>query len=208
MGKQSMSLPESYLPPEFFARPAEAVARDLIGKGLYVRHSANHLLCEITEVEAYTMDDEASHAFNGLTKRNWAMFEAGGACYVYQIYGMHLCMNIVTGGKGDGQAVLLRAATPIKGITWIKKRRHLQRASRVPQTHKLLSGPGNLAQGLGITMAHNGLTFFGDTLRVVDLGNTVPPEKISLSKRIGITKAAHLLRRYCLAGAPSLSRRG
>lgn len=201
-----MNLPESFLPPDFFLRPVDEVAPELLGKGLWVRHGRHELVAEITEVESYAYDDAASHSYRGKTKRNWPMFEAGGTCYVYLIYGMHLCANVVTGAPGTPEAVLFRAATPLHGIKFMEKRR-TNSAGAVPPAHKLLSGPGNLAQGLGIGLKQNGLSFFGDQLRILDLGKSVDDSLIDRSRRIGITKSAELLRRFCLADATSLSRK-
>jgi len=192
------------LPKKFYLRPVDDVAHDLLGKGLLVKHGDEELLAEITEVEAYSSNDPASHSFGGLTKRNWPMFKVGGTCYVYLIYGMHLCVNVTTGDEGTADAVLLRAAHPLKGTKTITA---LRGAKRPLIDAKLLSGPANLTKGLGIKMAHNGLTFWDDKLRVVDLGKLVPPSEICKTTRIGITKAADLLRRYCIRGAPSLSRK-
>ncbi len=208
-GSFSRNISRSPLPKSFYQRPVDLVAAALLGKGLWVEHSDVKLLAEITEVEAYAFDDAASHSFRGPTKRNWPMFEEGGICYVYLIYGINLCANISTGEKGRGEAVLLRAAQPLIGVEWMRQKRNLpgRKGKEISDT-RLLSGPGNLARGLGLTMSHNGLTFFGDTLRVVDLGNTVLPSEIARTPRIGISQSAELLRRYCIVGAPSLSRKG
>ncbi len=208
--KSSFPNPEDLkaLPQSFYRRPVDVVAREFIGKGLLVKHGRRWLLAQLTEVEAYSGDDEASHSFKGKTKRNWPMFEPGGTCYVYLIYGMHLCVNVVTGDPGNGEAVLLRAAQPLTGIDRIRELRLGEKAGGKPLADaKLLSGPANLTKGMGITMAHNGLTFWGEKMKVVSLNNTVSSSEICTATRIGITKAADLLRRYCLKDAPSLSRK-
>ena len=191
------------LPQTFYRRPVETVARDLLGKGLLVKYGRKWLLAEITETEAYSSDDAASHSFKGKTKRNWPMFEVGGTCYVYLIYGMHLCVNVTTGDAGQADAVLLRAAHPLAGIDTIRE----LRGGKGFSDAKLLAGPALLTKGLGITLAHNGLTFWDEKMKVVSLDKTIPPSEIGTTTRIGITKAAELLRRFCVKDAPSLSRK-
>jgi DNA-3-methyladenine glycosylase len=120
------------LPAEFFERDSPVVAPDLLNK-LFVVGGA---FGRITEVEAYTQDDPASHCFRGRTKRNEVMFGPGGRLYVYFVYGMHYCVNIVTGHEGDGQAVLLRALV-VDGVD-----------------PKRTNGPAKLCRVLGIDMAY------------------------------------------------------
>ncbi len=117
---------------QFFERDSVEVAPDLLNKVLVVAG----VPARITEVEAYTQDDPASHCFRGRTKRNEVMFGPPGHLYVYFVYGMHHCVNIVTGSEGDGQAVLLRAAT----------------CESVDS--RLTNGPAKLCRHLGIDMAH------------------------------------------------------
>jgi DNA-3-methyladenine glycosylase len=155
------------LGPEFFARDATAVAPELLHKLLVVGGRS----ARITEVEAYTADDEASHSFRGLTARNAVMFGPPGLLYVYLIYGIHHCANIVTGADGDGQAVLLRGAV----IDGIDPRR--------------TAGPGNLAKALGLDLSWNGVV-----AEVHDDGVAAPV--VAASRRIGITRAADLPRRW------------
>ena len=155
------------LPTSFFARDATAVAPELLHTLLVVGdHTAR-----ITEVEAYTQDDAASHSFRGATARNAAMFGPPGLLYVYLIYGIHHCLNIVTGAEGDGQAVLVRAAV-LDGVD-----------------PRLTDGPGKLARALGVD-----LTLTGRPAEVVTDGTT--PVSVELTPRIGITKAADLHRRW------------
>jgi DNA-3-methyladenine glycosylase len=126
----------------------------------------------IVEVEAYSSDDPASHTFRGRTKRNEVMFGAPGHLYVYFIYGMHYCVNIVTGPVGDGQAVLLRAVV-VDGVD-----------------PRLTNGPAKLCRFLGIDMAST-----GSRANVYDDG-VPPPTAPLVGPRIGITKAADWPRRY------------
>ena len=156
------------LSPRFFERDSVEVAPELLNKLLIIAGVA----ARITEVEAYTQDDPASHSFRGRTKRNEVMFGAPSHLYVYFVYGMHYCANIVTGLEGDGQAVLLRAVT-CDGID--------------PRS---TNGPAKLCRVLGIDMSLNGATAI-----VCDDGMP-PPKEPHVTSRIGITKATDLTRRW------------
>ena len=158
------------LPRTFAERDATIVAPELLNK-LFVVHG---IAARITEVEAYTADDAASHSFRGQTKRNAVMFGRAGHWYVYLIYGMHYCLNLVTGAAGDGQAVLIRSVA-IEGL-------------RIANT----TGPGRLTRQLDINMALNGVA-----AELYDDGTPAPTEPL-VTTRIGITKAAELPRRWLL----------
>lgn len=156
------------VPRRFFERPSTEVAPDLLNKLFVVGQTPGRII----EVEAYTQDDPASHAFRGRTKRNEVMFGPAGHLYVYFVYGMHYCVNIVTGREGDGQAVLLRGVV-IDGVD-----------------PRLTNGPGKLCRYLGIDMAYNGAS-----ANVVDDGVS-PPATPLVTTRVGITKAADWPRRW------------
>jgi DNA-3-methyladenine glycosylase len=169
------------LTPGFWARDALVVAPSMLGK----RWTIGECQCIITEVEAYTADDPASHSFRGATPRNAMMFGPAGRLYVYLSYGMHFCANVVTGEVGDGQAVLIRAVRPLVGI-------ELMRSRRPGRTDRQLAdGPGKLTQALGIDAAMNGhpVAIFDDGVPVV------PPEP---GPRVGISKAVDWPRRWRL----------
>ena len=121
------------LAQSFFERDSTEVAPDLLNKVFVVGNRSGR----IVEVEAYTQDDPASHCYRGRTKRNEVMFGPAGHLYVYFIYGMHYCVNIVTGHEGDGQAVLVRALIS-EGVD-----------------PRLTNGPAKLCRYLGIDMRYS-----------------------------------------------------
>lgn len=156
------------LPATFAERDATVVAPELLNK-LFV---VDGVSARITEVEAYTADDPASHSFRGRTARNAAMFGPPGHWYVYLIYGMHHCVNLVTGADGDGQAVLIRAAL-VDGLP-----------------AATTTGPGRLTRALRIDR-----TMDGDEATLFDDG-TPPPAAALVTPRIGISQAADWPRRW------------
>jgi DNA-3-methyladenine glycosylase len=167
------------LPRAFYARDAETVARELLGK-ILVRHrpatgpadargGRTLRRARITETEAYVGEhDLASHSSKGRTARNEAMFGPPGRAYVYLVYGMHHCMNVVTGKADEGQAVLLRAAEPLDG--WDAD----------------LRGPGRLARAFGLTREHDKADLVRGDVRIHE---GPAPAHIEASARIGVDYA-------------------
>lgn len=201
-----MKLPElsSPLPPKFFQRDTVTVARNLLGKGLFVQKNKCRFLCEIVEVEAYLGEgDEASHSFRGPTPRNQSMFELGGTAYVYLIYGFYYCLNVATEKKGIGAAVLFRAGAPLWGLKEMQKNRKL---TGTIEPKKLLSGPGKLTQALGIDKTFDGRKFNQTNFKIVDLGKVLSQSEISSSPRIGISKAKDQHLRFFIKDSPWLSK--
>ena len=137
---------------EFYLHDANAVARDLLGKALVHRTDEGTASGIIVETEAYPGGpDAASHAYlNRKTRRTAVQFGPGGFAYVFLIYGMHCCFNVVTANADEPQVVLIRALEPFEGIELMKKRRNTDDVAR------LCSGPGKLCAALGIAMAHYG----------------------------------------------------
>lgn len=131
----------------FYQRDAETVARDLLGMVLVRLDGQVRRAGRIVETEAYLgPHDLASHSSRGLTRRNAVMFGPPGHAYIYLIYGVHHCLNIVTGRPGDGAAVLLRALEPLENI------------------EDRTQGPGLLCRALGLDLRHNGLDLLGGEL--------------------------------------------
>lgn len=156
---------------------------------------------KIVETEAYHQDDPASHSFRGITLRTAPMFNRGGLIYVYFTYGMHYCINIVTGRRGVGEAVLLRAAEPLEGIEIIKNNRGIE------DVKNLTNGPGKLAQALGITDTKlSGERLSKNSLQLLPPKTTIPKEKIAVSPRIGIRRAVEQPWRFYIKGSPFVSR--
>ncbi len=189
------------LPAKFYLQDTLVIAEKLIGKGLIVGRGNELTITQVVEVEAYLADrDPASHAFRGVTKRNWPMFEAGGTCYVYLSYGINYCMNVSTQGKGVGEAILFRALRPLYGLETIKRRRH-----KIQTELGLLSGPGKITLGLGIGPKMNGRSFFDPDFKIVDLGTAVETPEVIRDRRIGISKATDEPWRFLAKESPYIS---
>jgi DNA-3-methyladenine glycosylase len=191
---------------EFFNRDSRIVGRELLGKLLVRRGGRKKLAGRLVEVEAYLgKDDPAAHSFGGPTPRNMVMFGPPGFAYVYFIYGNHYCLNVSCQPEGNAAAVLFRALEPLAGIEQMALARDLTVVS--PRDLRLLtSGPGRMAEAFGVTRVRdNGkdLTSTGSDLWLADDGFV--PERILVTKRIGITKAADKPWRYVIAGNPFVS---
>src|SRR5580704_12002391 len=184
------------LPREFYDRDTVTVARELLGKILVHGRVAG----TIVETEAYLGgDDLASHSARGITKRTRVIFGPPGHAYVYFVYGMHECLNIVVRPEGVAGCVLVRAAEPMAGIGIMQRRR--------PSAHsvaKLASGPGNLTRVFGITRAQNGADVTRGSL-VVREWKGAPEFEIRVTPRIGIRQCAELPLRFVVADNPSVS---
>ncbi|MEZ7810773.1 DNA-3-methyladenine glycosylase [Alcaligenes phenolicus] len=180
-----------YLPRAFFARDPRYVALELLGKTLVLNDERGQRCATIVETEAYLgPQDQAAHSRRGITERTRLMFGPAGYAYVYLIYGLHHCMNIVSGVEGDGTAVLLRAAQ------WTS-----------PENGPSLSGPGRLCKGLGIDKAYNGADACAPAMHWLD-APPLPPEQILISPRIGVEYAGAWAKaplRYSIAQHPEVS---
>ncbi len=206
MRKSAIRNPQSEIPPilptDFYQRPTLTVARDLLGK-LFVRRIGENVLSgRIVEVEAYhEAGDEASHSFRGRTERNAVMYAAGGLLYVYFIYGMHYCMNVVTEEEGTGAAVLIRAIEPMKGIDFMRS----TRGGRI-HGHGLTNGPAKCCQAFAISGEHNGIALDGLIAGIHDAPPPSPHE-IAATPRIGISRSTQLPWRLCLNNNAWVSRK-
>jgi len=163
----------------FYARPTLEVAADLLGKIIVYNNNGIELNGRLVEVEAYIgEDDPACHAHRGLTPRNAIMYGDPGYLYVYFTYGNHYMLNFVTEQRGFPAAVLLRGMEPLVGIEQMMTNRGTNQLANIG------SGPGKLAQALGITTDQKGLDLIGDVIYVIDDGYV--PDEIMISPRIGI----------------------
>jgi DNA-3-methyladenine glycosylase len=185
------ALGPAMLEPDFQA-PAETLARKLIGAILLVDGVGGR----IAETEAYDALDPASHSFRGPTARNAPMFGPPGRAYVYRIYGLHWCFNIVCDSGRPGSAVLIRALVPMLGLSLMRDRRRTQRVEG------LCSGPGKLCQALAIDGRLNGAPVTAAPFAVI---RAVPPVAALSGPRIGITAGVATPWRFVEAGSPFLS---
>jgi DNA-3-methyladenine glycosylase len=188
------------LPGSFYDRDPRLVAFDLVGKLLLRRNGRRLLIGRVVEVEAYLgQDDPAAHSFVGRTARNAVLWGPPGLSYVYFIYGNHYCFNVSCLPDGEAGGVLFRALEPLAGIEDMALARDLSRETK--DLRKLTSGPGRLAEALGITCTRdNGkdLTSPRSDLWIAEDGFRAG--EIRRTPRIGITKAADLPLRFVLAG--------
>jgi len=191
------------LPRSFYERPVLVVARAMLGRSLVHDLPGGRLAGRIVEVEAYGDGrDPASHARFGRTARNAAMFGPAGHAYVYFTYGVHHCLNLVTGRSGRPSAVLVRALRPVLGIERMRRRR-----GRLP-LERLARGPGCVARALGLTLEHDGIDLTSGPLWLSDR----PPQRsghpIAAGPRVGIRAGLDRKWRFQLAGEPCVSGSG
>jgi DNA-3-methyladenine glycosylase len=185
------------LPRTFYARTAVEAAPDLLGRILVRQLSDGQLLrARIVEVEAYEQDDPASHSFSGPTPRNRAMFGPAGHLYVYLSYGVHHCMNVVTGRSGVGSAVLLRAGEPLEGIEAMSRLRG-RGAIR-----DLCRGPGRWASSFGVDRALDGCDLVSGGQIWITPGRPLARDAIASGPRVGISRAVDHAWRFVERGSP------
>jgi DNA-3-methyladenine glycosylase len=181
----------------FYMRPTVEVARALLGKIIHHGEASGR----IVETEAYLgTGDLAAHSAIGITARTRVIFGPPGHAYVYFIYGMHQCLNLVAEPDGEAGCVLIRALEPLTGINVMRRRRAGARG-----IEDLANGPGKLTQALAIGARENGVDVTRGRL-TVSAGSEEAFE-IGVSKRIGITKSPDLPLRFFVEGSRFLSRR-
>ena len=180
------------------------MARDLLGRHLVRELPAGRIVVRLVEAEAYAgPHDRASHAYRGRrTPRNESMYLAGGHAYVYRIYGVHFCLNVVTGPEGEGIAVLLRAGEILEGEELVRRNRPGEIAA-----HRLLAGPGNLTKGLAVDTDLDTVRLDGGALRMA-AGEPVAESAILTGPRVGCESAGEAAAwplRYAVAGSRAVS---
>lgn len=178
---------------KFFEQKTVVVAKQLLGKIICRKLSDGTVLKgKIVETEAYTQEEESCHAYKGKTKRAEVLFRQAGTLYVYFIYGMYYCSNIVTEHEGYGSAVLLRAIEPLNISADVKK----------------ASGPAKLCKYLSVTKELNGIdiTDKNSVIWIEDAEN-IAEEEIVQTVRIGITKAKELPWRFYIRNGKCVSKK-
>ncbi|HEU5139292.1 MAG TPA: DNA-3-methyladenine glycosylase [Bacillales bacterium] len=176
--------------PDFYRKPTLELSKQLLGAELVHETKEGVLSGKIVEVEAYLgPEDRAAHSFGGRrTKRTEVMFGNPGHAYLYMIYGIHICLNIVSGPVGKPEAILLRAVEPIRGMERMSGNRgfgHLEKLS-YRKRKQLTSGPGKLVKALDIPMDLYGHDMTEPPLYIRPAGTPIPAEEIAEGPRIGI----------------------
>jgi DNA-3-methyladenine glycosylase len=200
---QATAEPASVVGVAWFDRPAESLALDLLGGRLVHDAPEGRVGGRIVEVEAYRgPEDLAAHSSRGETRRNAVMFGSPGHLYVYVIYGLHHCLNVVAGPGTKPEAVLVRALAIDEGIELVRQRRGPSIAD-----HRLASGPGNVGRALGVDRSLNGIDLLDGPVRVEPRQGRPPPT--SRGPRIGVaysgTWASRRLR-FWITDDPHVSR--
>ena len=207
---EEIKLKLTKLSRNFYVIDTLNVAKDLIGKYLIHKKDDVELIGKIVEVEAYKgAEDKAAHSYgNKLTPRTEAMFGPPGHAYVYLIYGMYYCMNIVCEAEGIPNAVLIRALEPIKGQDIMSKNRYSQEYDKLDKRKKInmTNGPGKLCDAMEITINYNKEDLCGSKLYIAHNENyTIQENDIGTSPRINIDyaeEAIHFPWRFFLKGNP------
>ena len=191
---------------EFYQQHTVEVARQLIGAFLIHTTGAGTLAGRIVETEAYRQNDPASHSYRGRTRRNLPMFSTGGIAYVYFIYGMYNCFNVVTEPEGYGSAVLIRAVEPVENTNVMWDNRFPGITFDANKSHLIADGPGKLCRAMEITREHNGADLSTSPLRVHrNLDGQAP--SVQRSGRIGVKAGADFPWRFFDAESASVSRK-
>jgi DNA-3-methyladenine glycosylase len=196
---------------DWLARPATAVAPQLLGCVLEHETAEGLVAVRLTEVEAYAgAVDPASHSYRGRTRRNTVMFGPPGHAYVYFTYGMHFCVNIVCQLPGIAEAVLLRAGEVIMGENLARQRRTRRADAQPIPARELARGPARLCQAMAITRVQDGTDVCAQDspLRLLagqchGQAQEVPP--ISVGPRVGVSAGAEANWRYWLTNDPTVS---
>ena len=189
------------LPRAFFDRPTVLVAKELLGQLLVRQWKKQWLVGRIVETEAYIGEnDPACHAARGLTPRNAVMYGPPGFAYIYFIYGMYYCLNVVTEREGFPAAVLIRAIEPIEGVPI------MQQLRGVEKIEQLASGPGKLCQALQLDRHLNGVDLCKVGPLFIAAGEPVPSSDIVTAPRVGIREGKEHLWRFYIRHNAHVSR--
>ncbi len=199
---------KSFFERNFWKQSTVTVAQKLLGTFLVHNSSEGRTVGRIVETEAYLSDDPACHAARGETPRNRVMFGPPGHAYIYFIYGMYHCFNVVTAPLGKGEAVLIRSLEPVEGLELMQKRRlsHRQRQNQHIPEKELCNGPGKLVIAMGMHRSLNGIYLMKGPLSLY-FSKETPSFKIKTTTRIGIREGADLPLRFYIQGNPSVSKK-
>ena len=192
----------------FYTRDVLNVAKDLLGKTFCkINNDGNLLAGRIVEVEAYNKNgDETAHSFRGKTPRNKVMFMGGGHLYIYFIYGMYYCANIVTGNENSGCAVLIRGIEPLDGIDLMSINRFKRSELSKREIINLTNGPGKICSAFGFTKKHDGTDLCGNNIFICNAPE-IAANNIVETTRIGIKKSAELTWRFYIKENPFVSKK-
>lgn len=183
----------------FYSKPTLKLAKSLLGKNLVRKTGKKTYIGRIVETEAYLKNDPASHAFKVKSLRNNAMFLEAGSSYVYLIYGMYNCFNVVSNVKGVAEAVLIRAVEPVEGISFMKKNRGQE------MIFNLCNGPGKLCQAMEIDRSLNEKSLISDEFYITE--GKKENFKTIITTRIGISEGKDLQYRFYIKGNKFISKK-
>lgn len=186
----------------FYSSGTVALARAMLGMRLVTVRRGKRVSGRIVEVEAYLgKNDPACHASRGMTPRNEVMFRAPGHCYVYLIYGMYHCVNVVSDPEGIGSAVLIRAVEPLEGVDVMARRRGISEE----RIRDLARGPGRLCEAFDIGKPLSGSHLVHSETIWLENGPAVAENTIGVSGRIGIRQGAEMPLRFFVLGSRFVS---
>ena len=189
-----------------FSLDTLSIAKNLLGYTFIHESDEGKTAGIIVETEAYLQDDPACHAYRKKSVRNAPMFGKAGTIYVYQIYGMHFCVNISTNQEDIGEAVLIRALEPTEGLDLMEERRLKHSKLMQMKPKDLCSGPGKLVQAMGINKNMNDWHILDSGLKIIPPKILINDNDIITTTRIGITQGADLLYRFYIKGNKFVSK--
>ena len=189
-----------------FSLDTLSIAKNLLGYTFIHESDEGKTAGIIVETEAYLQDDPACHAYRKKSVRNAPMFGKAGTIYVYQIYGMHFCVNISTNQEDIGEAVLIRALEPTEGLDLMEERRLKHSKLTQMKPRDLCSGPGKLVQAMGINKNMNDWHILDSGLKIIPPKIEITDSDIITTTRIGITQGADLPYRFYIKGNKFVSK--
>lgn len=187
------------LPLEWFNRKTTAVAPDLLGRTLVRRIGDEVIRGQIVETEAYEEGDPAMYAYRNKTERNAVVFGPAGIAYVYRIYRKYHCFNIVTDKDNFPSTILIRAVDLQQRPSWVDPDKD--------KLYRVAAGPGKLCRSLQIDESLKGLPISPESGIWVEAGDRTPPDNITQTTRIGLSKGADIPWRWYVTDSPAVSKK-